>query len=207
MSAPTYELSCPPKGTQQYVDIAPELADRLAFYKAYFLPGILAPRGWHCFASGASPGLGLTVAPDPLKPFSGEGLPAHAVVMSVTRSDTLGRLDVARMVARLFPVAWPDARKVAEGTPALIFGAFPNDQLVYKSAHVVQFTTPAHTMGFGTEFFGFEPNQEPVRGIAILTKPSGYVFKAAVRLPKDLSSLTSAIIGQVRDSRDWSAPQ
>jgi hypothetical protein len=208
MSAPTYELGCAPEGTEHYVDIRPAYAEQLAFYKADDLPGILAPRAWHCFASGASPGFGLTVAPDPIKPFSGGRRPTHAVHIGVTYSDTLGRFGVARVVARLFPVAWPYARQIAQEATELdiTFGPFPTDQLVYRGTHMVQFRTPAYKKGFGTEFFGFEPGEEPVRGIVVLAQPSGYVFSAAVRLPKNLSPLTSTIIRHVRASEDWSAP-
>ena len=44
--------------------ISPAAALRLAYYKAQYGPGVLAPRGWHCFSTYGSDGANLFVSPD-----------------------------------------------------------------------------------------------------------------------------------------------
>src|SRR5579864_2187946 len=54
-----------PRGeNSQVVAISPEIARRLAYYKADHGSGILAPRGWHCFGTYGSNGSNLYVTPE-----------------------------------------------------------------------------------------------------------------------------------------------
>ena len=57
------ELLDPPKGQAKSVRVRGPVAAQLAFYKAENGPGILGPRGWHCFAVSGSNGQLLFVTP------------------------------------------------------------------------------------------------------------------------------------------------
>ena len=48
--------------------LASSVARQLAFYAASDGPGVLAPRGWHCFGVYGSNGSGLLVTPEELDP-------------------------------------------------------------------------------------------------------------------------------------------
>ena len=43
-----------PAGPSKAVAVPAATAQRLAWYKAQYGPGVLAPRGWHCFSTYGS---------------------------------------------------------------------------------------------------------------------------------------------------------
>ncbi len=75
------------------------------------------------------------------------------------------------------------------------FGPYPNDMLTYKGKTVVEYKTPAQTEGLGTHS-RLEKNGSPIYGAAILIGPTPDLLFLSVRLPDDLSGLTSAIVRQ-----------
>jgi hypothetical protein len=109
------------------------------------------------------------------------------------------------MIARVFPAHRSFVRKViAEDIePASNFpsGPYPNDKLNYKSKEFVEYQTPPQTEGLGTQSRLLK-NADPIGGIAMLVgedpktgEPPSLLF-LAVRLPSQMTNLTSAIIQQ-----------
>jgi hypothetical protein len=200
----------PPKGTTQRVHIPKEAAQQLAFYKAEQGFGVLAPRGWHCFETYGSSGGSLFVSPQPIDGkmlFSDtwKGFTGPVIQLSAEDGGTSGRFGVARMIARVFPAYRSFVRRViAEGIePASNFpsGPYPNDKLVYKSTDLAEYQTPRQTEGLGTQSRLLK-NTDPIRGVAMLVgedpkteEPPSLLF-LAVRLPSEMTDLSSAIIQQ-----------
>ena len=55
-----------PKGAPKQVQVTKEVAAKLAYYKAGFGGGVLAPRWWHCFGVYGSGGSALFVSGQPI---------------------------------------------------------------------------------------------------------------------------------------------
>jgi hypothetical protein len=198
----------PPKGTAQVVQIPKEAAQQLAFYNNGQGFGVLAPSGWHCFETYGSSGSSLFVSPQPIDAkmlFSDtwKGFTSPVIQLSAEDGATSGRFEVARMIARVFPAHRSIVRKViSEGIePASNFpsGPYPNDKLVYKSNDLVEYQTPPQTEGLGTQSRLLK-NTDPILGATMLVglvkegEPS--VLFLAVRLPSEMTGLSSAIIQQ-----------
>jgi hypothetical protein len=198
----------PPKGTTRLVHIPKEAGQQLAFYKAEQGYGVLAPRGWHCFETYGSNGSSLFVSPQPIDAktlFSDnwKGFTGSVIQLSTEHGGTSGRFGVARIIARVFPSHRSFVRKViAEGIePARNFpsGPYPNDKLVYRTKDLVEYQTPSQTEGLGTRSRLLK-NTDPICGVAMLVglvkegEPSLLVL--AVRLPSEMTGLSSAIIRQ-----------
>ena len=202
-----------PAGHARQLPIPPAAAARLAWYKAANAPGVLAPRGWHCFGTYGSSRATLYVSPGPLTaklvlPGNGwNGSPGPAIEISSTYGDTSGRFGVAQIIARVFPAHRDFVQKViAEGVePAKSFpsGPYPADKLIYKSNEVVEYITPANTDGLGTNS-ALKKNADPISGVAILAGEEPNLIHLATRLPPDMSGLTPVIIQQAE--RDASRP-
>lgn len=198
----------PPKGTTQLVHIPKEAAQQLAFYKAEQGFGVLAPRGWHCFEIYGSNGSSLFVSPQAMDAkmlFSNtwKGFTGPVIQLSGEDGGTSGRFGVARIIARVFPSHHSFVRTViAEGIePAINFpsGPYPKDKLVYITNELVEYQTPPQTEGLGTQSRLLK-NTDPICGVAMLVglvkegEPS--LLLLAVRLPSEMTSLSSAIIRQ-----------
>lgn len=181
-------------------------ARRLAYYKAQYGPGVLAPRGWHCFSTYGSNGSSLFVSPEAIDAatfFSTawKGFAGPAIQISVADGGTSGRFQVAKVIARVFPEHRQFVRDViAEGIePANSFpiGPYLQDKLVYRSKSVVEFETPANAEGLGTAS-RLQPNSSPIRGVAILLSgDDSSLIELSARLPVQDRDLTAAIIQQV----------
>jgi hypothetical protein len=76
------------------------------------------------------------------------------------------------------------------------FGPYPNDKLTYKNKETVEYETPAHRDGLGTQS-RLQKNGDPIRGVAILVGPDTDLLSVAMRLPGERNDLTSIIIQQV----------
>src|SRR5690348_772725 len=55
-----------PTGNRKVVPISTSAAQHLAYYKAQYGSGVLAPRGWYCFSTYGSNGSNLFVSPVPI---------------------------------------------------------------------------------------------------------------------------------------------
>ena len=196
-----------PRAELKKVAIPAEIAGHLAYYKAQDGFGVLAPRGWHCFATYGSNGVNLYVTPAQIKGpellSSGwKGFSGQAIQVSESIGDTSGRLAVAQTIARVFPDRKDFVdRVVSEGVePAASFpsGAYPTDKLTYRWKNAVEFETPPDAKGLGTDS-KLLVNGSPVRGVAILFGQEPSLVKASVRLPSDSLVLTKAIINQLEN--------
>lgn len=188
------------------VAIPEEIAHHLAYYKASEGPGVLAPRGWHCFGTYGSNGAALYVSPDSLSgtqllSTTWTGFAGPAIELVLEEGGTYGRFGVARTVARVFPAHRKFVEDIiAEGLePAteFPFGPYPSDQLVYRSKEIVEYETPANAVGLGTEHSRLQKNSYPIRGVAVFIKGEPQLALLAARLPEDQSALAPVIIQQV----------
>ena len=194
-----------PKGTSNVVAISAEAARRLAYYKAAQGPGILAPRGWHCFGTYGSNGSNLYVSAKPIAresvfPGPGAGFSGPAVQLSEMFGGTSGRFAVARTIARVFPAHMAFAQNViAEGLePANSFprGPHPDDKLVYRNNEVVEYETPPNQDGLGTDSM-LKKSGSPITGVAMLNGSQLNLIHLSVRLPREATDLGPMIIRQL----------
>ena len=194
-----------PTGSPVALSIAPAVAASLAFYKPENGIGILAPRGWFCFATYGSNGSVLYVSPTPLdskQVFSAawHGFAGPAVQVTTRIGDTSGRFDVARVIARVFPGRMAFTRSViAEGIePAANFpvGPYKTDTLTYKGKSLVEFETPGNTKGLGTDSF-LLPASAPIHGFAALIgEGPDAMVQVSLRLPAEAAALLPVILSQ-----------
>ncbi len=195
-----------PKGEPKDIDVTAELAKRLAFYRSNLGEGILGPRGWNCAGIVASDGLGLFLAPTPIKPADILKAYFHTVsgpyiAIWLSDGETSGRFEVAQVVARYFPKQMGVMRKIVvdenhQSMSEYPRGPYPRDRLVFRDDRVAEYITPSNAWGLGTSA-RMRPGPEPVRSAAILLPgdpPSSVVV--SVRLPKELADLAPAIIYQ-----------
>lgn len=194
-----------PKGATKMMSLPPDIARELAYYKAEEGVGVLAPRGWYCFATYGSNGGNLYVAPEPIDQnlvFTDKwkGFAGSAVQLAVEVGGTSGRFGVAEVIARVFPAHMSFVRDVVkEGIePASSFpvGAYPKDDLTYKSDEIVEYQTPANAEGLGTQSW-LRKNDQPISGVAILVGEETNLFQLSARLPPNLTSALPAIIRRV----------
>jgi hypothetical protein len=197
-----------PAGKSRIVSITHEAVSQVAYYKSEEGPGVLAPRGWYCFGTYGSNGSSLFVSPEPISSAellsdNWKGFSGPAIQISCASGDTSGRFAVAHTIARVFPAhkAFADRVHAEEADlgvdNSLHFGPYPTDRLTYKTKDVVEFQTPANKNGLGTESSKLRKNSDPINGVAMLTGETPDLLFLAVRLPANLSSLSSAIIQQV----------
>ena len=206
-----------PTGKSVSEPLVPEVAQQLAYYKTEQGPGVLAPRGWHCFGTYGSNGSSLYVTPDPIGSallFSStwKGFSGSAVQLSFEYGGTSGRFGVAETIARVFPayqtfvsnVVDEDTQAGIKPPVSFTFGPYPNDTLIYKSKTIVEFQTPPNTEGLGSHS-RLLANYSSIKGVAILlvppADPDTDLLKLFTRLPANMAQLTTIIVQQVeRDS-------
>ena len=194
-----------PTGRSKSVAISSATAQRLAYYKAQYGPGVLAPRGWHCFSTYGSDGSNLFVSPDAidsntLLSVDWKGFTGPAIEISVSSGGTSGRFEVAKVIVRVFPAYKAFAQNViAEGLePASDFpsGPYPNDKLTYRGKNIVEFETPASTKGLGTDS-RLLPDASSIVGVAMITGTDTDLIQLSARLSAKDRDLIPLIVKQV----------
>jgi len=194
-----------PTGKSKAVAISPAAALRLAYYKAQYGPGVLAPRGWHCFSTYGSNGANLFVSPDAIDSkalFSPDwkGFAGQVIEVSIAEGGTSGRFEVAKVIARVFPAYKQFAQNViAEGIePAsdFPFGPYAKDMVTYRGTNTVEFETPANTKGLGTDS-RLLPNASPIDGVAIITGTDTDLVQLSARVSAKDRDLIPLIVKQV----------
>lgn len=194
-----------PKGTDIVVNATIGAASKLAYYSSRPPAGVLAPRGWHCFGVYGSGGDSLIVTPEPVDastvfPTDRIKFVGPVIVLHHTYGDTSGRSRVAQVIARVFPkyTAFVTGVKEMHELPANLFpsGPYPTDKLLYRSTRVVEFRTPAHADGLGTDAW-LKKGDAPIDGVAILVGDTWDLLLSSVRLPRDMATLTPVIIHQL----------
>lgn len=204
-----------PTGQSLAVQIPAATAQRLAYYKAEYGPGALAPRGWHCFSNYGSDGSNLFVSPDPINPsdlssMDWKGFTGQVVEVSEMDGGTSGRFEVAKIIARVFPAYKSFAQNViAEGIePAsdFPFGPYPSDKLTYRGKNIVEFETPANAQGLGTDS-RLQANASPIDGVAIIAGADTDLVQLSARVPASDSDLIPAMVGQAEKQAAADASQ
>ncbi len=196
-----------PTGTSIEAPISVKAAGALAYYKAAQEFGVLAPRGWYCFGAYGSAGETLFLSPEPMDkagPLSvaSAGFIGNAIDVTYFSGGMSAEFGVASVVARVFPAYRTFVARMTKifDFPVDYFpaGPYPKDRLRYKNQTEVEYTTPARREGLGTQL-SLKPNRGPIDGVAILTGKDEFpnLLQVAVRLPAQLTGLTSAIIQQV----------
>ena len=174
----------------------------LASYRSPEGLSVLAPRGWYCLGLYSGGGDTLYVGPQPIDEsmIGRSGFAGPMIEISHTFGPNSRRFDVARIIARVFPAYKPSAYKLLEGfdseMSSLTFGPYPQDALTYKSNRVVEYKTPAQTDGLGTQS-SLKKDGSPIAGVAMLVGQTPDLLLLSVRLPSELSGLTSVIIRQL----------
>ena len=195
-------VSEPPQGAARIVALNRSLAQAIAFYSGEGVPGVFAPRGWHCQGWTGSAASTLIVVPASIDtaPFPPRGIHGPAVEIKVFSGGTSGRFDVAIYASRLFPRTaskFIDRVKSESLEPAEDFerGPYPNDIVRYPSNVMAEFTTPAHKTGLGTAGI-LAPSRDPIVGIAVLdTSGDWSLWVLRVRVPSNLRPVAPALLG------------
>lgn len=179
-------------------------AQDLAWYQSQEL-GVLAPRGWHCFALSGSNGGALFVTPEP----HGEDLfkddqplTGPIVISRYSLSGTSGRFEVARMAARLFPSrkAFVEGVLAEEGVDRkdYPFGPWKTDKLTRPWPMGVRVVTPAGKAGAAVaDRMG--PGDLPAEGLIYMDAEDD-LYAVSVRLPADKAGLADAILFDAENS-------
>jgi hypothetical protein len=193
-----------PTGKSLAVAIPAALAERLAYYKAKFGIGVLAPRGWHCYSTYGSSGANLFVSPDPmdsktLLSLNWKGFTGPAVQATLSYGGTSGRFEVAEVIARAFPAYKAFTQNViAEGLePAsdFTFSPYPSDKLTYSGKNIVEFETPGNAQGLGTDS-RLQMNASPIDGVAIISGKDTDLTLITARFSSSDQDLITAMVAQ-----------
>jgi hypothetical protein len=193
-----------PTGSSKVVAIPAAAAQRLAYFKSEYGPGVLAPRGWHCFSNYGSDGSNLFVSPDAidstqLLSMDWKGFTGPVIQISIAEGGTSGRFEVAKVIARVFPAFNQFAQNViAEGIePAsdFPFGPYASDKLTDRGANIVEFETPANTAGLGTDS-RLLPNASPINGVAIIAGADTDLIQLSARVSAKDRDLIPVIVKQ-----------
>lgn len=174
------------------------IAERVVLYRAQDGPAVVGPGGWNCYGSIGSSSASLDVTP-PASQFPGPS--AYGIHTSHWFGDTSGRLMVAQAIARVFPAVRPiyeNSIRDAQQYGSVPSGAFPGDQLKYRTDRIVEFETPANSEGLGT-LCGSSRGPRPIRGVAIL-KGRGDSLPdldcLSFRLPDSVADLSEVIVSE-----------
>ena len=196
-----------PNGKPVAVNLDPHIAARLAYYQVGSDFGVLAPRGWYWADIYGSNGGTLYVASHPVKIVG--MLYEHPFVGPVVQMDFINgynssRFEVAHFAARYFPeqralvsnaIAEEKEDGISMGGP-YVSSPYPADRLVSHKKGIVEYITPPHAEGLGTQCW-LKPDDEPILSAAILMPEDGpSVMAVAVRLPKDMADLAPVILHQ-----------
>ncbi|MDB5499122.1 MAG: hypothetical protein JWP28_3153 [Phenylobacterium sp.] len=183
------------------------LASKVAYYASAEGPGVLAPRGWHCFGLYGSSGTTLLVTPElhSSEQFFADQrfkTPGPAVEVSYEYGGTSGRWSVAHAIARYFPdqrgFIGDENFKGLDVGP-LPTGPYPGDVMGSRTSHLVRFVTPPHVAGMGTAGL-LSPGDDPVDGLVVLvpTADGPNLLTLNARLPRSLEELRPLIIRKAR---------
>jgi len=198
-----------PSGEPVATALPADIADKLAYYRWEGL-GVLAPKGWNCFAVYGSNGESLFVSPDPINGdrllsgtdlFSdtGGGFRGPAIQLSVSLGDTSGRVEVAQIIARVFPQRRSFIHHLTRAHDGIlnesdvVYGPYKTDNLVRPDRNTVEFQTPANADGLGT-MSALRKNAWPITGVIVLTGETPDATHLSIRLNPDQASLAPYII-------------
>lgn len=198
------------------VVLPPREADQVASYAGPYGPGLIAPRGWHCFYSVSGDGnYSILVAPteSDLVAFehSDSGTSSPGVSYSYWDGGTAGRDMVIPLMA-LFKKRKPDGREdlppndPKNGIDLQAIPSGPGEIIIDKIPDkLLEFETPANHDGIGTWVpWIFRKSSLPIHGV-VYVYPTGDTSAELfqIRLPPGSSDLRRFIIRNIesRESR------
>lgn len=195
-----------PYGQVKRADVSAFEAHYLAYYRARFGVGTLAPRGWYCFGTYGSSGSTLYVSPTPidqkaLLAVDWKGFTGNVIEVDSIDGGTSGRFGVAAVIARVFPSHMNFVKRVmdedieADINPPNQYarGPYPQDKLTYLNNSTVEFVTPADTRGLGTHS-GLIPDRQSITGVALLVGAQTDLIQLSMRLPQADRDLSATIL-------------
>jgi hypothetical protein len=197
-----------PRGKPHHVIGDADSFRDLAYYKARYGFGVLAPRGWYCFGAYGSSGESIYVTPRPLS-FAEMQASVASPVGPVVQLDfeyagSAGRFGIASIIARVFPerMSFLDRLRKEDLSPSLSFpkGPYRNDELVHIDQNAVEYESPPESDGLYSET-GLKRSSLPTHGVAILVGLEPDLQLLAVRLPDDLKMLAPLILQDVERNR------
>jgi len=180
---------------------------QLAYYADDEGLGVLAPRGWHCFALLGSDGSLVIVTPE--RHVSDDFIGANtvsfrgpAIQISYSTAGTSGRLAVMPVIVRYFPRYLPFVREMKDldlDFEALTARPYRNDITKSRTANYFRFTTPAHRTGEGTNS-RLLPGNLPIEGsrkiVGSASEPD--MLSLEVRLPPQFARLADTILDNAK---------
>ena len=191
----------PPTGASVAVELDPELAFQLAYYKGADGPGVFAPAGWQCRTWYGSAGA-YTVATPEAPPDNGDlahTLPGPGVEVEQKSGGTSGRFEVARVCTRFFPALMREFIRHVRDEKLMKDSTFevrpyPDDVLSPITDNMIEFITPAGRPGFGTE--GLAESDLPIYGVVAVADPHGEpsLLVLRVRLPAWQDRLNATLV-------------
>jgi hypothetical protein len=189
-------------GESMPVPAEQRIAEQIAYYEAEHSPGVYAPKGWSCRAWDGSSGSVLVVTPKRIEPpyFPLPMITGPAVIIETSDAGTSGRFHVAIVAAQLFPLVGSEFITHVRQEHLIPDSSFdvepyPDDQLRYLSDRFVEYTTPPHRTGLGTDGL-LEMSDLPVRGLIILNLQDevNSLTEVRARLPAGLNAVAAAIV-------------
>jgi hypothetical protein len=191
----------PPTGAAVAVELDPELAAHLTYYKGDYGPGVFAPAGWHCRTWYGSAGAFTVVTPD-VPPIEGDlahTVSGPAVEVEHKSGGTSGRFEVAAVSARFFPDVMRDFIGQVRDEKLIKDSFFdvqpyPDDLLYPVTENMIEFLTPASRSGFGTE--GLAKSDLPINGVVAIADPRGEpsLLILRIRLPTGQDRLNTSLV-------------
>jgi hypothetical protein len=182
--------------------VSAELAAQLVYYRPGHGTGVFGPKSWFCRAWSGSSGDMILVTPKPVPPpfVPLPEVTGPAVLLQITDGTDVGRFHLALVAKRLFPLLGQDIiDQVREEhlIPDTEFKEepYPDDRLQYLSDRLLEYTTPAHASGLGTDSL-FQASELPIAGVTML-KPENLpaaLIELRLRLPASLQAVGDAIL-------------
>lgn len=196
-----------PVGTPRSINATLATALHLNFYQALMsagklLPGIYAPRGWHCYAYMGD-GLGeVLVGPDALGPqYSGGNLGPGLSLTSISSDSGPGFTFALQVMSAYFPEHLGEYLRSAGALTGNTFTkaqplpkAWAGDSLQRLGDWSVLITTPAGHAGFGTQSGWFVAGALPVQTLIAVDSVDYWIYELRVRLPPQDAALLPAIL-------------
>lgn len=191
----------PPRDSLQVVSLDRSIAQHLAYYRGENVPGVFAPRGWHCQVWYGSSGRSILVSAAPIDSgrFERLNLKGQAIEFAFFDGGTSGRFAVARYASRLFTrvsAAFVEKVKREGIEPDSEFESRPykDDSVRYSDGLSAEFTTPASRTGIGTEG-DLAPSDDVIRGFAVLDTTGDWgISVLRIRLGPHMDQVVAAII-------------
>lgn len=185
----------PPVGRPQPIAASPAVGLQLAFYQAYqrpgvTLPGLYAPRGWHCYNYEGEGIAEFVAAPSPLRA-ADAALAQHpgpgSALMEFPSDSGPGFNFASGLIAAYFPQhlsaflqhAIAGAAATAPPAPEK---TWPADSIRRLDDWTLLILTPPGQRGFGTSGGWFSPGALPVYSLIVLDPHDFRVHALRIRL-------------------------